>query len=422
MKLNKRIVLPGVLALALAPLACDFDVTNPGPVQSDFLLEPAAQPALVSGMGRGVAEALNWVAYTSAAVAREIHPSGSTGSFGITGLQQKGTLREDEVNTQWFNGQRARFLSESGIAIIEDEGESEPGLLAQAYLWSGYANRLMGENMCQAVIDGGSPQPSTEFLDRAEAAFRQAATLGSGDVQTAAQAGLASVLAQQGRWSEVPSVASQVPTSFSYVVEYSNDFGDDTRNRLQFASAEQPYRAHTQWNTWVEGYGLSDDNPSGDPRVPYMLTNKTGDAAVECCGQVDWWPQDKYPDPGADVELSSGAEMRLLEAEAMLMDGDWQGAMAIVNDLRTAAGMPTETATSEAEAWGYYKREHAIEMWLEGRRLGALRRWNDAGLTEDDLHPLEQVSGDVATGSHLETRDYCFPISESERQTNPNVS
>ena len=58
--------------------ACDTEVINPGRVQEEFLLREEAQEAIVAGIGRAVSEAQNWVGYTGAAVAREIHPSGST--------------------------------------------------------------------------------------------------------------------------------------------------------------------------------------------------------------------------------------------------------------------------------------------------------------------------------------------------------
>ncbi|MDH3223197.1 MAG: hypothetical protein OEO23_05735, partial [Gemmatimonadota bacterium] len=77
--------------------ACDTEVINPGRVQEEFLLREEAQEAIVAGIGRAVSEAQNWVGYTSAAITREIHPSGSTGSFGITVRWQNGELRDDEV-------------------------------------------------------------------------------------------------------------------------------------------------------------------------------------------------------------------------------------------------------------------------------------------------------------------------------------
>ncbi len=415
-------------ATVTAASACDFDVTNPGPVQQQFLVEPAAQPALVNGAGRAVAESMNWLHYTSGAVAREFHPSGSTGSFGITLRWQRGELPDDETDTHWNNGQRARWLAENAITIISDAGESQPGLLAKAQLWAGFANRILGDHMCQAVIDGGAAQPHTVYLERAEANFSAAMGAG-GDVGTAAQAGRAQVRAQLGNWAGAVADAASIPTSFSYMMPYYTTEGDNQRHRLVWATFAEPYKAHTQWNTWVEGYGFEPTgNPNGDPRVPYRLSNEDGDAAIDCCGTVPWWPQAKFADSGSDVELVAGTEMRLLEAEDMLNSGNWQGAMAKVNALRAAAGMAAETATSAAEAWGFYKREHAIETWLEGRRYGALRRWNAAGLTETDLDIREQVAGPAAyqnnekNNSHLLQRDYCFPIPESEKDTNPNIS
>ena len=117
--------------------------------------------------------------------------------------------------------------------------------------------------------------------------------------------------------------------------------------------------------------------------------------------------------------------MRLLIAENEIMNNGAAGrvaGMAEINALRVAAGMGTETATTQAEAMTWLKREHAIEMWLEGRRLPAMRRWND-NATPGSLQPLEQVGdGNTATGSHLQTRDFCFPISEGERETNLLIS
>ncbi|MEZ4415969.1 MAG: RagB/SusD family nutrient uptake outer membrane protein [Gemmatimonadota bacterium] len=412
------------LAVVAASWACNFDVTNPGPVQQEFLADPDAQPAVVAGAGRALAHGLNWISYTSAAVAREIHPSGSTGSFGISQQWQNGELSSDDpdLNTHWSEAQRARWLAEEAIRIIDENGEAEPGLRAQANLWVGYANRLLGENMCRATIDGSAPQASTVFLDRAEAAFTAAASAGSGAVATAAVAGRASVRAQKGDWAGAVADAAQVADGFSYKMPYYAGFGDDQQNRIFRAMAGNPYRAHSQWSTWVEDYGLSAKNPSGDPRVAYTYQpGQKGDAATECCGSTEFYPQQKFKDGAAAIELSSGAEMRLIEAEKLLMDGNFSGAMDRINGLRTAAGMPAETAGSVAEAWGFLKRENAIEMWLEGRRLAALRRWHDAGLTEADLDPLEQVSGDISSGSHLLQRDYCFPISLGEQQTNTNV-
>jgi len=81
---------------------------------------------------------------------------------------------------------------------------------------------------------------------------------------------------------------------------------------------------------------------------------------------------------------------------------------------------PEVSAANETEAWALLKRERGIELWLEGRRLGDLRRWSESG-TPGALDPLETPSGSVSDGSHLVRQDLCFPIPPTEQDTNPNV-
>lgn len=431
--------LSGALAASLVLVACDTDVTNPGPVQDDFLNEPEAQPAMVQGTLRALGDALNWIAYTNGAVAREIHPSGSTGSFGITVRQQQGELRDDEVNTHWENAHRARSSGESTVARVEatETGWTDNSLRDQAYLYTAFAYRVLAESFCEAVFDGGSAQPNSVYADRAIQWFDRAASSGDSDIKMAALSGRASMKVWLGDWSGAVSDASQVPTTFSFDLDYQANGDDVQANRIFVSSKNQPYKAHTAWTTWVGGDGgqfealgeqvdaLGNVVAEGDPRVQWRLTEENGDAAIDCCGPVPWWPQFKHAQDASPIELASGAEMRLIEAEDLLRNSDVAGAMAKINEVRARAGvgLPALTATTVDEARVILKAEYRSELWLEGRRLGQLWRWNQTGFgTENDLHPLEQVSGSNTEGSHLVTRDYCMPISLGEKQTNQNVS
>ncbi|MGH7466630.1 MAG: RagB/SusD family nutrient uptake outer membrane protein [Longimicrobiales bacterium] len=403
-------------ALCVTLAACDTTVTNPGPVQDDFLAAQTAQAALVNGAGRAVASGLNWIGYTGAAVTREIHPAGSTGSFGITGLWQIGDLNSDldDVNDHWNNAQRARWISEETIRRMDEVGAFSNALKQQAYLWAGFANRVLGENMCEAVIDGGAIQPNAQYFLRAEDNFTKAIAVQTGNLATAAYAGRAAARVFLNKWAEAVSDAANVPTTFVYNISYFNLGEDATRNRIFYATGNTPYRAHTQWNTWIAEYR----NTSNDARVPFRVSGRdsTGDAAIECCGRVAWWPQTKHNSSAAPVRLASGREMRLIEAEARLRSNDVPGAVAKINEARANVPVANITATTSAEAWTLLKRERGIELWLEARRLGDLRRWKEGG-TPGTLHVLEGVG----TAAHLTKQDLCFPISRSERDTNANL-
>jgi starch-binding outer membrane protein, SusD/RagB family len=288
----------------------------------------------------------------------------------------------------------------------------------QAHVYAGYANRVLGENMCEAVIDGGPIEPNTVFFTRAEAAFTAALAVTGGTPATvailtpAATAGRAAARVHLGNWAGAVTDAATIPIGFVYNLPYFSLGEDAQRNRIAFASFNTPYRAHTQWNTWHFDYRTA----TSDPRVPIRMTTLQGDAAIECCGRVPFHPQAKHDSSAAPIRVTSGREMRLIEAEAKLRSGDWTGAMTSINQARTAGGATTITATDQTDAWRLLKRERGIELWLEARRMGDLRRWKEAN-TPGALDPLEQPG----TLSHLVRQDLCFPISRSERETNPNL-
>ncbi len=410
-----------VLLGALVVSACDFEVTNPGPVQDEYLNDVAAIPAQVNGMALSLSRALNYIVYQGGIVTRELFPTGMAGQFGIEPRNMVGFLTPQEQGSPWSEAQQARWLAERGLARFEEvlspaDFAASPQV-AQAYLWAGYANRLLGENMCQAVFDGGAPQPSAEYLKRAEAAFTKAIPIANAakrpELATAATAARAAVRVDLGGWEGALADAAGVPTDFVYRMMYF-DIGDEyAYNRTAWASMSRPYTGHTVWNTVNEEYYEA----TQDPRVRFNRTAQLGSGAVEGIGRVNWWPQLKYDRNVSPVNLSTGREMRLIEAEGMLRNGNWQGAMQLINQLRAAVGAPAVAAAGPTEAWTRLKRERGIELWIEGRRLGDLRRWKETN-APGDLDPLE-VPG---AASYLQGQDLCFPFSQAEIDTNPNIT
>ncbi|AMW04482.1 RagB/SusD family nutrient uptake outer membrane protein [Gemmatimonas phototrophica] len=413
MTMNFRALVRTAPVAVLALFAgCDLKVTNPGPIQAEFLDNTAALTAVVNGAGRDLAEALNWTAYTGAAVTKEVLPSGSTAAFGISVRQQLGVLSNDDGGDWWNQAQRARWTAENGVARIKEvlPTSATSATLAQGLIWVGFSNRHLGENFCDCVIDGGAKQAHTVYFERAEAAFSEAITVATAannaTLRDVATAGRASVRLLRGNLSGASADAALITNNaFVYRMPYYVNTVAQY-NRIYWASASQPYRAHTVWGTFYENYRRT----TRDPRVPFdsSLTIRFGDAAVASLGgQVRWYFQTKYPVRESSINLASGWEMRLIEAEALLVGGDINGALAKMNIRRTALNLPLLTAANATDAWVALKRERGIELWLEGRRMGDQRRWatlNRPGVSDD------------MTGRNL-----CFPIPLSELETNPNL-
>ena len=419
-----RRLFPGVAIVCgiLTVSACNFDVTNPGPTQDAFLDDTAAFTAQVNGIALALGDAMNYTALQGAIVARELFPTGMTGQFGVEPHNMFGELVPDEQGDPWSNGQQARWLAAQALTrfrtVLGDAAFATSPLVAQAELWQGYANRFMGENMCQSIIDGGAPTPSTDYLLKADSAFTaaiataQAASLP--DVVAAAIAGRAAVRVDLGDWDGALADAAEVPTNFVFQMPYF-DIGDEYGyNRVYWSSTSASFnKATSVWGTVYQSYYREYD----DPRVAWDSTGLVGIGAVTGIGPIPWYPQMKYTAKTSAMNLASGREMRLIEAEAALRNHQLPEAMDIINDLRLAVGVAAwPTPADEDEAWQDLKRERGVELWLEARRLNDLRRWK-ADNTPGELDPRE-VPG---AASHLTSQDLCFPFSRSELDTNPNI-
>ncbi|MQA92250.1 MAG: RagB/SusD family nutrient uptake outer membrane protein [Gemmatimonas sp.] len=423
---RRGIAVLGLLVLSVLP-ACDFEVTNPGPVADEFLDNPAANEAVVNGIAHELNAAVNWIALDVAVRTRELHPTSANDFLGITISAHEGTFNLDHLNDPWELGHRARWIGEDAIRRFQEAIPADvygsTAAVARANLWTGYANRLLGGYFCETVIDGGSPQPGSVHLELAEAQFTEAIEVaeaaGVSDVATAARAARASVRVDLGDWSGARADAAAVPTDFSFLLPFYDTSGSDFYNAFYYiGTAGEPYNTLSVWNTFYEGYY----DETGDPRTLWdtVPDEPYGSGGLDPWGAVPWWPQGKHSSAGSPIEMSSGEEMRLIEAEAMLLDGDIDGAMAMINSLRVRAGVDAWPAPATlAEAWQRLKTERGIELWLEGRRLADQRRWeeNDA---PGELSPYEL--GLTNDGPGLLDAVLCLPIATSERETNPNVS
>jgi hypothetical protein len=376
-------------------------------VSDDQLDKEVALPAVVNGMARSFIRALNYIAFTGAGASREIVASSNGGPFGITLRQAQGILdpSTDETNDHWVFAQQARWVAEDGVRRIRATlGERFAGsaLAAQALVYVGYANRLLGENMCVGVIDNGPAQPRTIYFDRAQAAFTEAIaiahTAGDAQLESAARAGRAAARIWLGDWAGAVSDASLVPRAFLYQAHYTT-LEQDQYNRIYWSNANQPYRDHSVIGTFYESYYEN----FADPRTPW----KKNPAIPNGISNVPWYFQTKFAGRDSPINLSTGREMRLIIAESLLLSGDWQGSLSEINQLRSSVGVAPWTASGVDETWTVLRRERGIELWLEGRRLGDLFRWNASGRPGDAADTI---------GRHS-----CFPIGQTELNSNPNL-
>ena len=383
----------GAPCLAAVLAACELGVTNPGRIEDEALNTATAMGPLVTGMAGDFATIYDQMAYFMGIASGEITHSGA---FETEQFLARGEIEPRHVNAMWGQMHRARWVAEQGIErmrTVLGTDFATSALAAEASLWAGFSNRMLGENVCVAVFDGGPSGDVLEHFRRAETNFTDGITLAQAAGSTAATlltagyAGRAQVRAALGNWAGAASDAQMVGTAFRFQALYS------AANSREYNWLYNESFARDYFSVWGT-FAFSLNNT--DPRMPFINRNRNG-----ADGKTPAYRQMKYITYAAAIDIAAGDEMRLIEAEKLLrVDVDVSGAMTPINDVRTAAGVSTKTATTVAEAMAVLRVERDIVLWLEARHLWDLQRFDD---------------------SFLSGRDRCIPPSENEQNTNPNL-
>jgi hypothetical protein len=323
-------------------------------------------------------------------------------------------------------------VAEDGIRRMRDEitdfaFDGSP-LVARAYLFAGLANRVVGESFCFGVVSADAPlgggnesaKPPSESFQRAlnmlQQAVTQATAAGDDDLLTAAHGGRAQAYVGLGDWANAVTEAQLVPTDFVVEAIYSGNSG---REENEMYNETHERQEMSVYDTYMSTF----DPP--DPRAPYNNCPVTGDCPdAGSDGITEYWRQEKYPDNGGDIPVVKGTEMRLIEAEAALRNNDLVGALAGINAVRQFFGLADATAADIDEAWILLDHERHLTLWLEGRRMHDLRRWD-----EEDRSTLPGVQflrgllplADDDIDASISKRASCIPISFSECLSNVNL-
>ena len=203
---------------ALATAGCE--VTNPGPVNDEYLALPESQAGFVNGAQERLVEAATYLAYGSAYVSRELFPGGTPEGSQLSVLAGSLPLNDAGLSNSYPRIQQARWVSEESIRRFKALGNVTPALMFQAYIWAGYANRMLGENWCESVLDGGPLEAGSKYFERAQQHFTDALAIApTATDRQKALAGRAQVRMWLKDWTGAVADAALVPDAFNFYAE-----------------------------------------------------------------------------------------------------------------------------------------------------------------------------------------------------------
>lgn len=317
---------------------------------------------------------------------------------------------------------RSRFFAQDGQArferVLEGAAATSP-FTARAKTVEGWTNLLLGQLFCEAPAEQGGPAVSdTEMLELAVAtltgAIQSAQAANLPEYGQWAQAGRARANLLLGNYSAAVADAQTIPTDFSWEASFSSNSGRQNNSIVQLSTAGFNRASAVREFYWdrvdVEARAMRDPfNGELDPRLAVYY-----DGTVAVDGLTPHYSQWKYQDLGADIQLTDGREMRLIEAEAAWRNDDFATAIEKINVVRTAAGLSTRAATSDSQqVFEYLLYERFAEFFWEGQRMSDLHRF---GLVDDFI-------AEGRFGSETTTpRPTKFPLAELEVLNNTSIT
>jgi starch-binding outer membrane protein, SusD/RagB family len=262
------------------------------------------------------------------------------------------------------------------------------------------------------VIQGGPELSDTQLLDTAVAGFTKAVSTATAagaagtDIVNESNVGLARTYLQLGDFTNAAATAALVPSDF--VVNVVTTGNVSTQGTL----------GNLIYGTTVEGQAVAPERYRvGDPRMPI-------DSIAQAVATLNGLPsiiQTKFTSYADPIRLASGLEAQYIVAEATLQGGGGTAAaLSLINTRRTAGGQgayggPTDNVSVLQELLN----QRARDFWMEGKKLGDLRRNPSVSLPSVLTDPVgAPFYTSVGGGTFGDT--FCAPIPPEETNANPN--
>jgi hypothetical protein len=275
---------------------------------------------------------------------------------------------------------------------------------------AGFALVFQAEQMCEGVMRRSRALTTNELLDSAVVRFQRAITVATAAGTTgaaivnASNVGLARAQLQKGDYAAASATAALVPST---ATDYSILTIDDVANR---GLGNAIYNASIGNSQSVpQRYQITDN------RVRWLVTT----AAPQDPTLGPLVRQQKYLAYTAPVRIASYLEARYIVAEAELRKTPSNPAPAVAliaeRMAPTVAGAGA-TPLSATSVLGQLMELRAREFWLEGKKLGDIRR------SPADKAYYGPPGSTYYKGNGVFGTDVCFPIPQEEINTNPNIS
>jgi len=428
---NRRIVRPRVYAVGALLLAgvltgCEklLEAEAPQLIEEASLQQPANASVLVSGVVADFECAFASYIATLGAISDEYRDSQANADTWQLD-RRTNTANGGLYATNTCGGfaaytpvSIARYAADNTVRLLsgwtDEQVPNRQKLIGQAATYAGYSLVLLGEGMCSAALNLGPELQPPALFSEAVARFTKAidAATAANDAATLNLARLGRARAELdlgGAQNLAAAAADAAPIPATFVATTSPDAINARRQNLVFINISQSSFSTVDTsfrNVLVPG------GTTQDPRVAVIDLNRNGTAA----GSRLFIPA-KDNANNLPVRVGSYAEAQLIIAENAAATGDLNGAVTAINNARSrTAGVPPyvlPAGATAADVLAQIVEERRRELFMEGHRLGDLRRYN---------LPFLPASGTPYQYGGVYGTQTCFPLPDVERINNPTIA
>ena len=429
----------------------DFlEVTNPGAIENPTLNNPEYLQLMYDGVIGDFQPAYAWTAFFSGAFTDELRMHHTY--FENLDMDERAvTDNNGTYALAVFNGlHRARFMADTVAgryrALLGDSAEADPRY-PNTMMFAGYAWTLLGEQICETRIGAqGAPlQPAELFAgaiarfdaaiaaaadvragaaDITNAAVRARIIAGADSAENVARVGAARAALNAGNTAAAIAYAQAVTPA--YVSDDNQGFRYDVHYRQGNSFAESRRMGSPFWEflssggSWVSISGTGFENLN-DPRVPHgepgAISVSGGGSFIVPNAPRSFNTYDgttegsRFVGSGgaagteSSMRLASAIEARYIIAEAQGLTGP---NLQFLNEQRAIGGQMPLVAPTEDEYMAALREQRAREFFLDGHRLGDLRRY-------EALYGVDEwPSGSMYGGERTFGDQKCWPTPVSE--------
>jgi hypothetical protein len=426
---TRSVAIAGALLLTGVLGACNglLDVTNPSAITENNLTgDDQTVQFMMNGVQGEFRREYAWLAAHSAVFTDEAiqgHP------WPPWNVYDERTITSDSPAYDGLSYQllqRARGTADELIpkmeAALADRASSSVEL-ATAYAYGGYSYLMAADFFCETPVNMSAPHPPEEVYQMAADRFQKAIDIasaagtktGAAEMLNLARVGLARAALAVNDKSKAIATALLVPASFVASVHYVSDSGDwQVYNFMQWFAG---YRYVGELDLALDPAQFAG---ATDPRMPFdntlrRLGNGTRDGylAYQTPSYSEWGPTTKvmFGETTA-IRFASGLEAQYIIAEAGGMSA--ANLRTFIND-RRAVGQQGVFGGTDAELFGELLNQRYRDFFLDGHRIGDLRRYKK--YYQLDFWPHGTMPGLTTQYGTQE----CWPIAQSEISSNPNI-